>query len=380
MAYSPPNSAQPFTLNISDDQISEWSQLLKLSKIGPLTWEGKQADRRFGVTHNWLSSTKAYWLNTYDWRAQEQHINSFPNYTMAVEDMDIHFVALFSEQKDAIPLIFMHGWPGSFIEFLPMLSNIREKYSAADLPYHIIVPSLPGYTLSSGGPVDSDWTIVDSARVMNQLMLNLGFEKYIAQGGDIGSFVGTLMAVHHDACVGVHLNLMRIIDLPEEEGLSALEQRAVANAKKWRESGSAYAQEHGTRPNTISLVLSSSPLALLAWIGEKFLEWSDEDPPLDTILTNVSLYWFTQGFPRSIYPYRSLFGGPRNPPPYIAKPMGFSFFPVEITPGVKSTVEKHGNLAFYRQHESGGHFAALEKPEWLWRDVEDYVELVWKKV
>ena len=213
MSYSPPSSAKPFTLHVSDPELSEWRTLLQLSKLGPDTYEGRQEDRRFGVTHKWLSEAKDYWLNQYDWRAQEKHINSFPNYKMQIEDIDVHFIALFSGKQDAIPLLFMHGWPGSFIEFLPMLELIREQHSAHDLPYHIIVPSLPGYTLSSGGPLDKDWTMVDTARIMNKLMLNLGLGKYIAQGGDIGAYEAKTLAQQYDACVAIHGQSCRLDDL-----------------------------------------------------------------------------------------------------------------------------------------------------------------------
>jgi hypothetical protein len=204
MSYSPPDSAKPFTLNVSDQAISEWRQLLQLSKLAPETWEGRQEDRRFGVSRKWLSDAKDYWLNKYDWRAQEKHINSFSNYKMQIEDVDLHFVALFSEKKDAIPIIFMHGWPGSFIEFLPMLTLVKEKYSAKDLPYHLIVPSLPGYTLSTVQSTEKEWKLEDSSRVLNQLMLNLGFDRYLAQGGDVGSFTSQIMNISYDSCVGMH--------------------------------------------------------------------------------------------------------------------------------------------------------------------------------
>ena len=125
---------------------------------------------------------------------------------------------------------------------------------------------------------------------------------------------------------------------------------------------------------------SSSQSNPASRIGEKFLEWSDQDPPLDDILTNVSLYWFTNGFPRSIYPYREMFGQSRIQMPYISKPFGFSWFPKEIFPGIESEVKQKGDLVFYRQQKNGGgHFAALEKPQELWADVEEYVQLVWKK-
>ena len=204
MSYSVPSSAKPFTLNIPDQEISDFKQLLQLSKLGPDTYEGRQQDRRFGITHEWLSNAKDYWLNKYDWRAQEKHINSFPNYTMEIEGMSHHFIGLFSEKKDAVPIIFLHGWPGSFIEFLPMLGLIREKYAAKDLPYHIVIPSLTGYTLSEGGPLDKDWDKDQTARIMDKLMKNLGFNKYIAQGGDVGSFVATTLGAHYESCVAVH--------------------------------------------------------------------------------------------------------------------------------------------------------------------------------
>ena len=153
--------------------------------------------------------------------------------------------------------------------------------------------------------------------------------------------------------------------------------------------GSAYAREHGTRTATIGLVLSSSPIALLSWIGEKFLEWTDEDPSLETILDSVTLYWLTDTFPRCIYPYRDNFGpkaNPANSKPKSktfnagTKPMGYSWHPYELVPTPRSWTElTTENLVFYREHERGGHFAALEGPEILWGDVEEFVKKAWKK-
>ncbi|PSN66614.1 epoxide hydrolase-like protein [Corynespora cassiicola Philippines] len=374
-------SAKPFKLHISDQELLEWRQLLQLSKIGPLVYENSQEDRRFGITHKWLSDAKDYWLNTFDWRAQESRINSFANYLIDIEpEITVHFVALFSSRKDAVPVILMHGWPGSFIEFIPILTLLRERYpSADDLPYHFVVPSLPGYTLSSGGPLEQNWTLQDSTRVMDKLMRNLGFEKYIAQGGDVGSFLAHQLSAQYPGCVGAHLNLLRPKDLlSDTDGLQPHEVAAIERAKKWQVTGNAYALEHATRPGTIGLVLSSSPLALLTWIGEKFLEWTDEDPSLDTILTNVSLYWFTQGFPRSIYPYRALFGPDALSTERLEKPTGYSYFQWEIMPGIKKHLEKEVNLVHYSYHERGGHFGALERPKELLQDVEEYIKLAWK--
>jgi len=210
MSYSPPPSAKPFTLAIPDKDLQEWRQLLQLSKLGPTTYENTQSEQNFGVTQKWLSSTKDYWLNTYNWRAQESHINTLPNYRIPIEDIDLHFIGVFSSRKDAIPIIFMHGWPGSFIEFLPLLRVVQKQYpDAKDRPYHIVVPSLPGYTLSSSAGADKNWTVEDSARVMNTLMVQLGFDKYIAQGGDVGSFEARVMARDYKECVGMHRELAK---------------------------------------------------------------------------------------------------------------------------------------------------------------------------
>lgn len=204
MAYSPPSSAKPFTLSVSDKDLSEFRQLLQLSKIGPKTFENQQTETDFGVTYKWLSEAKDYWLNTFDWRAQEKHINSFDNFRMQIDGLDIHFIGHFSEKKDAIPIIFMHGWPGSFSEFIPMLDLVSKKWSKKDLPYHIIVPSLPGYTLSAETqPIDRSWTMEDTVEIMHKLMTNLGFEKYLAQGGDVGSFIARGLS-QKSACAGIH--------------------------------------------------------------------------------------------------------------------------------------------------------------------------------
>ncbi|XP_014558287.1 hypothetical protein COCVIDRAFT_25228 [Bipolaris victoriae FI3] len=380
MSYSPPDSAKPFTLNISDQDLSEWRQLLQLSRLPPDTWEGRQEDRRFGVTRKWLSETKDYWLSQYDWRAAERHINSFPNYKMQIEDVDLHFVALFSEKKDAIPIILMHGWPGSFIEFLPILSIVKKKYSTKDLPYHIVVPSLPGYTLSTIQSHDKQWDLEDSSRVMNQLMLNLGFNKYLGQGGDVGHFTAQILAREHEACVGIHLNMIASLPNPDENTvMDEVERETLGRAQKWITTGIGYALEHGTRPGTIGSVVASNPLAMLAWIGEKMLEWSDEDPSLDEILTNISLYWFSGCFPSCLGVYRQYFGGAPIPKwKFTEKPLGYSFFRFELGVAVKSILEKETNLVFYQRHERGGHFAALERPADLWEDIEGFVSKAWK--
>lgn len=208
MPYSLPQAATPFILNIPDGEYSDLQQLLRLARTGPLTWENQHDDGRYGVSHRWLMSMKDYWLRKFDWRAQERRINSFSNYKLRVEDhkgtVDLHFVALLSAKEDAIPLVLLHGWPGSFVEFLPAIGLLREKYNAETLPFHIIVPSLPGYVFSSGPPQDTDWVAEDAARVINNAMKALGFTRYVVQGGDVGSLIASALATNYDSVIGIH--------------------------------------------------------------------------------------------------------------------------------------------------------------------------------
>lgn len=293
----------------------------------------------------------------------------------------MHFTALFSNIPSAIPIAFFHGWPGSFLEFLPLMTLLREKYTPETLPYHIIVPSLPGFALTSDQPLDRDWKVADTSRIMHKLMLSLGFGStgYLVQGGDIGSLVARVIAAEYDACKGMHLNFAEIAGIAEkaspEDQLSELEKEGLKRRDEFWSVGRGYASMHGTKPSTIGLVLSSSPIALLAWIGEKFLAWSDPSAtvPLHTILSDVTLYWLTGCFPTSIYTYREV-----KESLYVSKPSGYSYFPWELAPIPKAWCEKTCNLVAFKEHKEGGHFAALEQTEALWEDVERYVKVAWK--
>ncbi|KAK0650659.1 putative epoxide hydrolase [Lasiodiplodia hormozganensis] len=393
---------QPTKYNVSipEEKLQQMKQLITLSPIGPETYENLQESRDFldfGISRKWLANTKAEW-EKYDWRAAEAHINSFPHFTLPVKDDDgrtytIHFVALFSTNPSAIPIAFFHGWPGSFLEFLPMLELLKKKYPSPDkLPYHIIVPSLPGYAFSDRPPKDHEWAGPDSARLMHKLLEALGFGEtgYAVQGGDVGSYIARSMATTYDACKAIHLNFCPVLAKPDDIPESAIndeERKALARGEAFRNGGMGYVGMHASRPSTIGLVLSASPIALLAWIGEKFLTWPDAPPSTATILESVSLYWLTDTFPTSIHTYRH-----HNPPrgPKINfhtaaenrvrnKPFGYSWFPKEIVPTPRAWAATTGDLVWHRQHASGGHFAALERPEALWGDVEEFVAQVWEK-
>ncbi|KAK4948712.1 hypothetical protein LTR10_012716 [Elasticomyces elasticus] len=389
---------KPFTAHVDEEKLVHFKKLLELSPIGPAVFENTNAGRRYGIERDWLEHAKDVWLNNFDWRKQEVRINSFPNFKASVKDTagnstEIQFLALLSEKADAVPIAFFHGWPSSICEFLDILDTLKQRYSPQDLPYHVIVPSLPGYAYSSGPPLDTDYGIDLAAGALNNLMVGLGFGSgYIAQGGDLGSFVSRFLAMTSDACKGMHVNMMIPSGNPEDLPADEQVKKAMQKAGEFIDTGYAFALEQGTRAATIGLALSASPLALLCWIGEKMLAWTDEDPPLEKILEGVTLYWMTDTIPRCFYHNRGM-GNPNENPkiartsvvasraalelPYIEKPCGYSLFAQEIVPVPKSWAAMTCNLVSFNQHEHGGHFAAMEKPNELLTDVEEYIKRAW---
>lgn len=262
---------KPFTAHVDDEKLQLFRKLLELSPIAPIVFENTNAGRKYGLERPWLENAKKVWLNDFDWRQHEDRINSFPNFKASVKDaadntIEVQFLALFSERSDAVPIAFFHGWPGNICEFLGMLDILRDRYSPKDLPYHIVVPSLPGYVYSSGPPVGTDYSIDLAASAMNSLMVGLGFGSgYLVQGGDLGSFVSRHLAMSYDACKGMHVNMMGIPPIENMDDLNEMEKRAIGKATDIIDTGMAFALEQGTRPATIGFVLGSSPLALLSW-------------------------------------------------------------------------------------------------------------------
>ncbi|KAF2501144.1 putative epoxide hydrolase [Lophium mytilinum] len=391
----PPRSTSkptPFQVSIPDSEVARLYQHLDLADIAPETYENLKEDGSVGISHAWLSNALRSWKDQYDWRQTEKRINSFPNYQVSVTDeggtdYNIHFVALFSKNPDAIPIVMLHGWPGSFMEFLPCLDIVRKRYTPSTLPYHIIVPSIVGYCFSAGPSVKSNTTVADVAWVTNSMMIGLGFaDGYVAQGGDIGSYLARILGSKFEECKAVHCKFRTLshkYTIPDTdaagEAQSTIEETALERTKLSSMTEFAYALEHATRPATIGFVLSSNPVALLSWIGEKYLTWSHQKPPLSVILDAATVYWFTKTIARCLYPYRDALHSPYHELPeyFIHKPLGFSFFPYEIAPTPISWVRSTGNLEWSRIHSEGGHFAALETPDAFLQDIEDFVVSVW---
>lgn len=202
---------ESFTLHVADQEIADFQALLKLSRIGPETYYNRQEDGQFGVSRKWLVEAKNAWLQS-DWRGVEDRVNAFPNFKAQVDNtegnaVEVHFIALFSNKADAKPIICLHGWPGSFFEFLPLLRLLTAKYTPDTLPYHVIVPSLPGYGLSGDArPLDAESDMTTATAILHQLMLDLGFgEGYAASGGDVGSGIATNLSYYAE-CKAIHGN------------------------------------------------------------------------------------------------------------------------------------------------------------------------------
>ncbi|KAK5204623.1 hypothetical protein LTR47_007387 [Exophiala xenobiotica] len=203
---------RPFVVDTPQTDIDALKTLLRLSRVGPKTYENSLPDGRLGLQLEWLQQAVKQWSGNFDWRKSEEHINSFPNYISSIRDddgriYDIHFTAFFSKNQDAVPILLLHGWPGSFLEFLPILEKLRHEYNPETLPYHLIVPSLPGYGFSSAPPPDQDMRLEDAARLLDKMMVLLGFgnQGYVVQGGDVGSKVARVIAAEHDNCKGTAL-------------------------------------------------------------------------------------------------------------------------------------------------------------------------------
>ena len=386
---------QAFNAHVSDSELEDFKTLMKVSRIGPKTYENQIADVKdftsFGITRQWLEDAKTHWVESYDWRKTEARINSYPNYTVDIEEgsssFTIHFVALFSKKSDAVPLLLMHGWPGSFLEFLGVLDEFQKKYDENTLPFHLIVPSLPGYGYSSGPPLDKDFNTEGMARVMDKLMVGLGFgDGYITQGGDIGSFVSRILAATSPACKAAHCtsssrllvkSLRSLTSANSEYVFRSYSKPGTSNEHEPARPESSHARrqlqharerlrsrawhsaiDYRSRPLLQSDCTTCMVRRLLIlptyWtckvlanshsrIGEKFQQWSDTTPPLDDILDSVMLYWFTDSFPRSIFPYRQIFGSKptafhNDPTYYINKPLGYSWHPQELLPTPTSLV------------------------------------------
>jgi len=328
-----------------------------------------------------------YWRDKYEWRAQEARLNELAHFRTRIDGHSIHFIHARSKHADAFPLLLLHGWPGSVVEFLDVIPRLTEPLAhggrAADA-FHVIAPSLPGYGFSEP-PRTRGWEVRRIARAFIELMRRLGHARYGAQGGDWGAQIATRLApLDPEHCAAIHLN-MPIARRPEKPGpLSEEEKADLAAMAHFQGEESGYALEQGTKPQTLGMALNDSPAGLLAWIVEKFRTWSDCDGrpenafSRDLLITNVMLYWVTQTIASStrLYWESRRSGLWEEKADFVAAPTGVARYPKEVLRFPRSWVERHYNVTHWAEMPRGGHFAAMEQPELFAADLRNFFRTV----
>jgi pimeloyl-ACP methyl ester carboxylesterase len=376
---------RPFRIAIPQDDVNDLRARLALTRW-PDTVPGTSWER--GVPPDYLRDLVATWHGGFDWRAQETLLNALPQFETEIDGQTLHFVHVRSHAPDALPLVLLHGWPGSFVEFVRMVRPLADPAAhggdATDA-FHVIVPSIPGFGFSM--PVrETGWTTGRAGRAFAALMARLGYARYGVHGGDIGAGVaGAMAAAARDRVAGVHvasdpLSAVSFAsfmgDPAEAPGLSAEEKARVERMKRVTEDGKGYLQLQATRPQTLAYALTDSPAGQLAWIVEKFREWTDAAAELpqdavdrDQLLTNVSLYWFTRsGASAAHFLYESMRAqewGEEG-----ETPTGFAVFGAD--PIARRLMDPQHRIAHWSEFERGGHFPAMETPDLLAADIRAF--------
>jgi epoxide hydrolase len=306
-ALTDPTPIRPFHIDVPDTDLADLRDRLARTRW-PAQLPGPGWDR--GVPVDYLRNLAEYWRDGYDWRAHEARLNEYPQFTTTLDGQHVHFLHVRSAEPDATALVLTHGWPGSIVEFLEMigpLTNPRAHGGDPQDAFHLVIPSLPGFGFS--GPThEPGWDTTRIARAWIELMHRLGYERYGAQGGDTGMIVSPEIGrLDPEHVIGVHVNGLLTVptgDPDELAHLTPVEYARLSELERHSQTGIAYALIQSTRPQTVGYGLNDSPAGQLAWIVEKFREWTDPNAELpehavdrDALLTNVSLYWLTATTP-----------------------------------------------------------------------------------
>ncbi|KYH07211.1 epoxide hydrolase [Chryseobacterium cucumeris] len=371
----------PFTVHIPETAIVDLKQRLE-----QIRWPDQELvnDWSQGVPLEASKKLIEYWKNEYDWRKFETRLNQFPQYRTLIDGVGIYFIHARSPHPDALPLLLSHGWPGSIIEFMDVIERLTDPTGfggKVEDAFHVIIPAMPGFSFSDK-PKELGWNPGRIASAYDKLMKEkLGYQKWVAQGGDFGSAVTHALAdMQPEGLLAAHVNLLFVVPDEYPKNPTAEEQKAIDGIEDYLNNKSGYADIMNTRPQTIGYALNDSPLALATFIYEKFWEWTDNNGKpedalsMDQMLDDISLYWFTgtgtsaarlywEGVGSTIRTHH-FFAASREASGVIKLPMGASLFPAETFTPPKKWAEKAWSDIFYWNHvEKGGHFAAFEEPE-----------------
>ncbi len=361
----------PFKISIPDSQLTDLKLRLSLTRFPD---KETPPDWSQGIPLDYMHKVKDYWQNTYHWPDREALLNRWPGFKTELQGLGVHFLHIRSNHEDARPLLMTHGWPGSIVEFqktIEPLTNPTAHGGTADQAFHIVCPTLPGFGFSDQ-PTEPGWGIEKIARAWDELMVRLGYNQYLAQGGDWGAIVTTAIGVQNlGHCQGIHITMPIVGPDPDTlNDLSELEQASLAAAQFYQNHDSGYSKQQSTRPQTLGYGLADSPIGQAAWILEKFYQWMDcqGDPmnivSLDELLDNIMLYWLPDAGASSARIYWESFGSNTLSSAPVAIPSAISIFPKEIFKSSERWARKRfSDLLYFNVLEVGGHFAALEQPE-----------------
>ena len=394
-APAPPRNTRgedvrPFRVSVPTEAMNDLRRRLQATR-----WADKElvADASQGVQLATLKELVRYWTATYDWRKAEARLNALPQFVTNIDGLDIHFIHVKSKEKNALPIIITHGWPGSNIEQLKLIGPLTDPTAhggRAEDAFDVVIPSLPGYGFSAK-PTAPGWNPAHIAQAWDVLMKRLGYTSYVAQGGDVGSVVTDVMGrLAPNGLKGIHINLFLggapelragiVSGAPAPASLSDEEKADYLRRQRVQATGFGYLIEQVNRPETIGHSLADSPVGLAAWIidhdaisyghiSQLFLEQKPFGAiTRDDVLDNITLYWLTNTGASSAWLYwengRAAVAVAGKPMPDVAVPVAFSAFPEEIVGAPRSWLERaYPKLAYYNKLEKGGHFAAWEEPE-----------------
>lgn len=370
-----------FTVNIAETQLQDLQRRLQHTR-----WPEAETcdDWSQGIPLDYTRELADYWATDYDWRRFERKLNDWPQFKTRIDDLDIHFIHRRSPHEGALPLIISHGWPGSVAEFHKIIDALADPTAhggKVEDAFHVVAPSLPGFGFSDK-PTNTGTTVEKIGRMWGQLMSRLGYERYVAQGGDWGSIITQSMGQTETThCAGIHITLPIVAPDPDTmDQLTAQEQSALEAMGYYSDWDSGYSKQQSTRPQTLAYGLADSPVGQMAWIIEKFYAWTDSEKDglrhpenvlsRDELLDNVMLYWLNNCAASSARLYWESFNSTNFEP--ITMPVGCTIYPREIFRCSRRwAVKRFPKLIHWNEPERGGHFAAMEQPEVFMEDVRD---------
>ena len=375
---------RPFTIAVPESDLADLKERLSRTR-----WpaEVPNSGWTYGFDSAYMRSLRDYWLSQFDWRKHEEELNALPHFQAEIQGLKIHFIHVRGKGANPLPIVITHGWPGSFLEMLkliPLLADPQRFGGSADDAFDVIVPSLPGFGFS-GQPETPGWNTFRIADAWAELMTQLGYEQFVAQGGDFGANVSTLLARRYPQRVlAFHLNYIPGSYRPyvdaETAPMTEEEKRSLADDERWMEEKGAYSHVQRKQPQLLAAALNDSPMGLAAWIIDKFRDWADCDGDVerrftkDELLANVSLYWLTGTIGSSARLYLESSQAPLQlePGERIPVPCGVARFPREEPFPPRSWVERGYSVARWTEMPTGGHFAAWEEPELLAGDMREF--------